>query len=199
MSIGSVEQEWLISITTMSSLYRPESAAPQQLSFTDACILFTEHVQASSKDSVSMYSGAVYGDEKYRLDVNVIAMSAAIVDCDNTIIVDGEKRPTLTPTLPADHFDNLDGLTFFYHSTYSNTEFWPKWRLIIPFDRHATLQEWPFVVKGIIELLGGHDPNFDYTCFQVSRAFYVPSYPAANKDYAFSGYSDGKEVVRVFP
>ena len=53
------------------------------------------------------------------------------------------------------------------------------------------------MVNGIIELLGGADTNIDATCFELSRAFYVPSYPPTHKGAAFSGYSDGGEVIRV--
>ncbi len=189
-----------IIITTLTSVYKPDSLTPRQLPFTDAVKLFTEHVQELKKDSVSMYSGAAYGATLYRLDANVIGMTAAVIDFDNEARdLAGKKldKCSDSPTLPEDHFDNLSGLTFFYHSTHSNTVDFPKWRLIIPLARTATLQEWPFVVNGIIELLGGADTNIDATCFELSRAFYVPSYPPAHKGAAFSGYSDGGEVIRV--
>jgi hypothetical protein len=176
-------------ITTLSSLYKPASVAALMLPFSNAVKFFSEHIQATGKDKVSMYSGALYGPVKHRADVNVISISAGIVDFDN-------KSANL-PTLPKDHHDNLDGLVYFWHSTFSNTKYSPKWRLIIPLERPATLQEWPFVVNGILQLLGGNDPNIDLTCFEISRAFYVPSYPAEHAEAAFSGYSDGKEVFHV--
>jgi len=196
MPFEYIEPELNISITTFEGLYLT-TAASSTLPFTDAVKLFTEHVQAVRKNSVSMYSGALYGVTKYRLDANVESMAAGVIDFDNTTIVDGEKRPSDSPTLPEDHIDNLDGLIYFWHSTFSNTADWPKWRLIIPLERPATLDEWPFVVNGIIELLGGMDANIDATCFELSRAFYVPSYPPAHKGAAFSGYCDGKEVFNV--
>jgi hypothetical protein len=196
------EPEQNISITTYKGLYLT-TATSSTIPFTDAVKLFTEHVQAVRKDSVSMYSGAAYGATHERADVNVIAMTAAVIDFDNSRTIKDPstgkdiKLPTDVFTLPEDHFDNLSGLTYFYHSTHSNTVDFPKWRLIIPLERPATLQKWPFVVNGIIELLGGKDPNIDYTCFELSRAFYVPSYPKEHAAAAFSGYSEGKEVVRV--
>lgn len=195
MPFEYIEPEQNISITTLASLYKPESVTPRQLPFADAVKLFCGFVQATRKDAVPMYSGAVYGSTLYREDKNVIGMAAAVIDFDNSI----DKKPSASFTFPEDQHDNLSGLTYFWHSTFSSTSDWCKWRLIIPLDRQATLEEWPYVVQGVIELLGGKDPNIDFSCFELSRAFYVPSYPAAHKAAAFSGYSDGKEVFNVTP
>ncbi len=116
MSFEYVEADQNISITTLSSLYKPESVKPLTLSFADAVTLFTEHVQALKKDSVAMYSGAAYGVTRYRLDDNVIAITAVVVDFDNEardFVGKKVDKCSDTPTLPEDHFDNLSGLTFF--------------------------------------------------------------------------------------
>ena len=195
-----------IYITTIASLYTPESISHKCYTPDEAVALFTQFVDADRKDSVRMYCASVYGEVFYRSDVNVVAMAHAIVDFDNTVRgvnpVTGKydkslDRQSLTPTMPEDHFDNLAGIPYFYHSTHSNTAEWSKWRLIIPLHRFAERDEWPFVVQGIIDLLGGPDPNINESCFELSRAFYVPSSPLAYAGARFAGYSYGKGVQHV--
>ena len=187
-----------IHITTLANLRQPGSVTQARYSHEASIDLFCRFVTAEVKDSVRMYSGAVYGVTPYRNDQNVTGMALAVIDFDNTATdAAAVKHPLQSPTLPEDHFDNLTGTPFFFHSTHSNTDTWPKWRLIIPLARIVTLTEWPFVVQGIITLMGGVDPGLDATCFELSRAFFVPSSPAAHVGARFAGWSDGAEVHHV--
>ena len=187
-----------IHLSTFESLYKPNVGIQRHCTFAEAVKLFTTFALTDNKNSASMYSGAVYGETFYRCDVNVIAKSVIVIDYDNEVKDvkgDGLKQCSENPTHPKDLEDFLVGLTYFYHSTHSNTASWPKWRLIIPLDRHVNLVEWPQVVNGILNLLGGYDPNIDKSCFQLSRAFFVPSYPKKHAKAAFAGYSNGSEVI----
>jgi len=187
-----------IQISTVESIFKPGTVSQQSYSFQDAVKLFTEFTETVDKTSVPAYSGAVYGNTLYKLDINVVGMFAIVVDFDNdTRGSDGTKRCSEQPTLLKHLAGNLDGMAYFYHSTHSNKADWPKWRLIIPLDRQVSREEWPIVVNGVLTQIGGYNSNIDKSCFEPSRHFLFPSYSAENESVAFSGYSDGQEVVHV--
>lgn len=184
----------IIELSYFTSLLKPDQHQQRLLNVEDAIKFFSLYQYSETKQTVPLYSGAVYGGEvKRRANENVTAMSAIIVDFDND---NGSKRPSERFTLPDDHTDNLDGICYFHHSTFGNTTEWRKWRLIIPMDRHATLEEWPYICQGTVELLGGRDSNIDYSCFELSRAFFVPSCPLEQQIYTDHGYNLG-ELVKV--
>jgi hypothetical protein len=131
-------------------------------------------------------------------------MSVIVIDFDNEAKgADGKVKEQCSnnPTFPEDIEDVLSGHEYFYHSTHSNTADWPKWRLIIPLDRHVSRQDWQRVTNGIQDFLGsGWNTNIDRSCFELSRAFFVPSYPKEHAKAAFAGYSNGQEVIECsFP
>lgn len=186
------------SISMVNSIYQPETVVQRQFTFREASDLFTSFRETNNKNSVPAYSGAVYGKTLYRSKNNVIAMSSVVVDFDNEMkLAGGLKQCSVRPVLPKDLESNLATLPYFFHSTYSNTPDWPRWRLIIPLDRHVNRAECPYVFSWILGQLGEYAQNIDKTCFEVSRHFLLPSYSVTNRSEAFAGYSNGQGVVHV--
>lgn len=153
------------------------------------------HKPRPTKDG-ELYSAALYRDgHVQRADANVIGMSAVIIDFDNADGRGNDSRCTQSPTLPEDHADNLAGLTYAWHSTYTHTPQWPRWRLVIPLDRICTPDEWPHVFAGVMVLLGG-DGNVDLSCRDLSRAYWAPAAPADRIQDAMAGFAEG-ETAKV--
>lgn len=144
-----------------------------------------------------LYSPAVYQGDPQRLDANVIGMSAVVLDFDNTewIVENGKKKAVKvgSPTVPEDHEDNLEGTLYIWHSTHSNKEGWPKWRLVLPLSRMVTPGEWPAVYAGALSYIG-NDPNVDPTSIDLSRSYYLPACPADQQPFAFFGQSPGQPI-----
>ena len=177
---------------------RPGTVRQANVPFSKAVKLFTTVKLAGLKESAKAYSGAVYGDTLYRADKNVIAMSAIILDFDNDVRnKNGTKQCTRNPTYPEDLAGPLNGMCYFFHSTWSNSVDWPKWRVIIPLDRCVDRGQWRSVVDGILWQIGDCSYNIDKSCFEPSRHFLAPSCSSTNESVAFSGYSDGQEVTHV--
>lgn len=150
-----------------------------------------KHRSRPFKDG-ELYSAAVYRDDNVqRADENVIGMTAVIIDFDNAEGRGNDAKCVASPTLPEDHATNLDGLTYAWHSTYTNSADWPRWRLILPLDRMCTPQEWRGVFAGALILLGG-DGNIDMSCGDLSRAYWAPAAPSNKLQDAFSGYQEGE-------
>ena len=180
----------MIELSYFPHLLKPDNYQQKLLTVDQAFKFFSHYQYTGDKNAVPLYSGAVYGGAvKRRANENVTAMSAVVLDFDN-----GGKHPAEKFTLPDDHTDNLEGLLYFFHSTFSNTRSWRKWRLVLPLDRHATLDEWPCVCQGVIDLLGGPDSNIDYSCFELSRSFFMPSCPIAYQNDTDHGCNQGEPV-----
>ena len=133
-----------------------------------------------------LYSAAEYESNNInRADINVIGITAVIFDIDNKDM-EGDQI-----TSPSTHNENLAGLTWAWHSTFSTTPERPKFRIFIPLSRVVTPQEWPAVYRGTLALLA-NDPAIDPSSADLSRAYYRPAYFPSNKGSEFSGFVDGE-------
>jgi hypothetical protein len=137
-----------------------------------------------------LYSFANYEGTPKRADVNVVGLSGAILDFDNSDGVGATARCIASPTIPDDVETELHGLTYAVHSSFSNSESWPKWRLAIPFDRTVKPHEWRAVFEGLLFKLGGLD-GIDPSCGDLSRSYWLPSCPPNMLGVAFSRYYEG--------
>lgn len=63
-----------------------------------------------------------------------------------------------------------------------------KFRVVIPFSRDVSQQEWPHVWRGCNVLLGG---ALDPATKDISRLVYLPSCPADKEQHAFCEHHDG--------
>jgi len=152
-----------------------------------------DHQIISQKDAGLMYSGAVYEmDPPKRGDANVASMSMMIVDYDNSQGIGNDAKCSGLPTMPEDVDAELAGITNAFHSTHSNAAKWPRWRLVIPFNRLVTRTEWPVVFAYVYETMLGSDENIDTSCRDLSRAYWGPACSSGTENVAFSGYNEGE-------
>ena len=152
-----------------------------------------DHQIISQKDAGLMYSGAVYEmDPPKRGDANVASMSMMIVDYDNSQGIGNDAKCSGLPTMPEDVDAELAGITNAFHSTHSNAAKWPRWRLVIPFNRLVTRTEWPVVFAYVYETMLGSDENIDTSCRDLSRAYWLPACSSDTENVAFSGYNEGE-------
>ena len=152
----------------------------------------SDHQVINNKDAGLMYSGAVYEmDPPKRGDANVDSMSMMVVDYDNSQGIGLDSKCSGLPTLPQDVEPELAGNAYAFHSTHSHGKDWPRWRLVIPFDRLVTRTEWPIVFNYVFERILGSDLNIDTTCKDLSRAYWQPACTKDTIDVAFMGYQEG--------
>ena len=152
--------------------------------------LISYHDVRDEKDG-HLYTAAIYeGETPRRLNENVTGMAAIVIDFDNEFVESA-------PTTPED-LDKLKDYEYYYHSTHSNYvekhgEVAPRWRLIVPFSRIVTPEEWPVVWQGFYDWFD-RDKNIDVSCKSMSRAYYCPSSPRDLKDKKFSGKNQGHKI-----
>ncbi len=152
-----------------------------------------DHQVITDKSNGQLYSGAVYEmDPPRRGDANVESMSMMVVDYDNSQGIGLDAKCAGLPTLPEDVEPELAGLTYAFHSTHSHTVDWPRWRLVIPFNREITRGEWRVVFAYIYDRILGADENIDISCKDLSRAYWGPACTEATQTVAFSAYEDGE-------
>ena len=153
----------------------------------------SDHQIINNKDAGLMYSGAVYDmDPPRRGDANVDSMSMMVVDYDNSQGIGLDSKCSGLPTLPQDVEPELAGNAYAFHSTHSHGKDWPRWRLVIPFDRLVSRTEWPIVFNYVFERILGSDLNIDTTCKDLSRAYWQPACTQDTIDVAFTGYQEGE-------
>ena len=86
----------------------------------------------------------------------------------------------------------LDGLAAIWHSTFSNSEDHPCWRLLIPLSRPVSRDEYQVIHPAIDALLGLSGEDYDRTCREPARMYYFPSCPPEHEGCAFAGTVDGE-------
>lgn len=132
--------------------------------------------QASVKDVGGFVGG--YLSEGSRKTENVLYRSCATLDIDYG-----------TPDV-WEEFTMQYGCAAMLYSTHKHTEEKPRYRLVIPFSRHVTPQEYEPLCRKIANDIGIE--LFDVTTYQLARLFYWPS-TSKNGDYVFE-YQDGKPL-----
>lgn len=157
-----IELSWFKSLTNTEAQRR-------SLDWDAAVQLLTTPLEVAAKEAAPLYSPALYNGTPRRSNVNVVGMSALVLDFDND--------HAGVPTAPDDALSNLpDDISYIWHSTFSATEDKPKWRLVIPFSRIVDPREWMWIVKGSLQMMG-NDDGLDKSSGDLSRAFFVMSCP----------------------
>jgi putative DNA primase/helicase len=113
-----------------------------------------------------------------RKNSNVVTMTGCIADID-----DGAIYPYLQPRI-ADLF----------HAAYSTHSHAPsdgkhKFRIVIPFARPVTPDEYPSIWEAVNARLGG---VMDPACRDLARLYYLPSCPPERQPEAFSVVQEGE-------
>lgn len=153
---------------------------------------FSKHDVREQKDG-EMFSPSLYANDIVRNDIGVTGFNCMALDFDNTIGTGKNAAPSKEQSHPEDHIDNLGEFSALWYSTHNNTKDWCKWRLIIPFTREVTPDEWTSVWHGALNLLAD-DNNIDRSCKDLSRAYWFPSCQEKHKDAAFYGSKEGELV-----
>lgn len=154
----------------------------------------------TDKKSLPLFlPGAFKKGEKRRVDDAVESLTLAVLDFDNVTQV---ELITL--------LDQVKGLRHCTYTTWSNrkhqeqTGNW-KFRLVLPFSRPVTPEEWPAVWEGVYRLLGsieddkGVSKGFaDKSCKNVGRIYYLPylDYPGQDGQFEhdFATSEDGPSL-----
>ena len=82
---------------------------------------YLSHHDIRARKDGELFSFAVYEGMPQRGDANVRAVTGVVIDFDNSEGVGNDARCVARPALPADHVDNLEGLTYAFYSTHNST------------------------------------------------------------------------------
>lgn len=126
------------------------------------------HTERDDKDG-PLWSPTVYKGKATRGNAGVESITAAVGDFDRGATYDEVKE----------RFSQYEHVT---HSTYSHSEFLPKFRVIIPFPQPVPVNDWPDLKARIDEHLFGfaNDPATK----DPARIFYMPSCPKNGERFA---------------
>jgi Primase C terminal 2 (PriCT-2)/Protein of unknown function (DUF3987) len=127
----------------------------------------------------------IYKENTQRGKVNVISLTAATFDFDNTQNV----KIKLT-----DFLQKLKSLNLvhIYYSTWSNTAECNRWRVIFPFSTPVPAENWPDDLHNrIVDLLGGETGLDTASSKDVARMWFAPC-KRADQPYEFGFCMDGE-------
>ncbi len=130
-------------------------------------------------------SGPAFAQHKLRKggtrkNVDVIIRSGIECDIDNSVTLN-DLRIAIDPYM-------WDAYSTFSHNPGNGKI---KFRLVIPFSRDVTPDEWPNVWYGCNDLLGN---VLDSSTKDISRLVYLPSCPKENEQHAFDEHHDGELI-----
>jgi uncharacterized protein DUF3631 len=146
---------------------RPEA---QQLTWSEFVALLSHHQERSTKDGAA-WSPAVYRPNSRRGNRNVRNLTAAVGDFD-----DGTPWAAVKA--------RLQGLAYVAHSTYSHTVGHPKFRVVAPFSRSVSPDEWPSIRRRVEAHLFAD--KADPATKDAARLYYLPSCPPEGDRFAES-------------
>ncbi|MEF1300514.1 hypothetical protein QTO17_01115 [Vibrio owensii] len=174
--LSSFESTYPMTIVMDEADSRPEEVA---LTKTQLFDLFTQHEVVDDKSTTAFIPGT-FTNLKSRSaeDVRQISMIVYDIDCKNTYY------------RLCDLKEKLSSITCIVHSTYSATFEHPRWRVIILLDKPVEPEQFDNVYRGIAKKL---DLEFDQTCTNVNRLFYLPSVSSHN-DFIYSWTNEGSLI-----
>ena len=131
-----------------------------------------------------LFSMAIYKENAQRGSTNVVSLTAATFDFDNTKNSD-LKLPEFLQKLKSLN------LIYIYYTTWSHTPERHRWRVIFPFATPVSIESWLDLHQRIIELLGGDTGLDTGSSKDVSRMWYSPCKRVA-QPYEFGFCLEGK-------
>jgi hypothetical protein len=152
------------------------------------------------RDAVKDHGGFVGGWLKggVRKNGNVISRGIGVLDADCI------PKDTDFVALAA---SALEGVAYFIYSTHSHTPEAPRYRIVIPFSREVSEDEYPALMRMVAKQIGMD--YFDDTTYQANRLMYWASCPAngefvfdehtgnpLNPDKYLSLYADWRDVTQ---
>ncbi|MCF0238118.1 MAG: hypothetical protein HUK24_05920, partial [Sphaerochaetaceae bacterium] len=82
----------------------------------------------------------------------------------------------------------LEGFTYFIYSTHSHTKENQRYRIVFPFSREVTEEEYPAVMRMVAKQIGMD--FFDDSTYQANRMMYWSSCPSNGDFYFFDALGD---------
>lgn len=174
--LSSFEPTYPITIVMDEADTRPEEVA---LTKTQLFELFTHHQIVDDKSTTAFIPGT-FSNLKSRSaeDVRQISMIVYDVDCKNHYYRLSDLQSKLSP------------YTCIVHSTFSATYEHPRWRVIFLLNEMIAPEQFDNVYRGIAKHL---NLEFDLTCTNINRLFYLPSV-SANNDFVDSWSNEGSLI-----
>lgn len=149
---------------------RDNHPKPKTYSWDSFCKAYSVNVEQRQKDGQA-WSPASYAEGATRKKEHVQHVSMAVIDADN-----GTPISTV--------MQRLEGIAFLAHSSYSHTAELPKYRVIIPFAKPVTADQWPEIWLRVNQHVGGcNDPATK----DASRLYYKPAHPPGNEHFVNVG------------
>jgi hypothetical protein len=158
-----------INICRFDGLTKTHPAIYELKSLEELVEFFTskEPPTVKKEERNDFFSMVAYKPDTTRAKENVKALSAMVLDFDNT--EDGQlKLPKFIEQLK-----QLD-LIYLYYTTWSHTELRHRWRLILPFAKAIEPNFWPEAHARIINLLGNPIGLDKSASKDVSRMWIMP-------------------------
>jgi hypothetical protein len=177
---------WFSSLTNVTAVPKEWAGLPGLVAMVQTPLV------TAAKYRAPLYSPSLYNGTPRRAAVNVVGMSAVVLDFDNSEGTGDNARCIDNPDLPEDIMDQLPGVLCAWHTTWSHKEEWPKFRLILPLDVPVHPRDYPQALQAVIRLCG-NPRGVDHSCKDVSRAYYVPSCPDSAA-YLY-GFQDGAPLT----
>lgn len=112
-----------------------------------------------------------------RKNENVESLSGISIDSDQGIA-------------PEDGLKRVDGYRYHAWSTHSSAETHPKFRVVLPFLRPVSAEEWPFLFAGARQTFG--EDLIDPACKDPARLYYLPSCPPERQAHAWIRSEEGE-------
>lgn len=155
MELGPIPDKLAVALFFNRNDNQPRQAL---LSWDDLVERFKDHREQSDKDG-QLWSPTLYRPESKRLLSNVVMVSAAVMDFDNSADWATVK-------------DKLDAVAYIAHTSWQHTPEKPRFRVIIPFTEPVFADKWADAWLRVFTYFGGDKQDSDAT-----RMYYMPSHP----------------------
>jgi hypothetical protein len=134
----------------------------------------------TEKNSLGGWCAATF-KEDHRRKGNVLSVSAAVFDFDNTVNVEMNgkivktKVATDTTVTVEKALAAFPDVCRFVYTSWSNSPDWPHLRLVLPYSRPVTEDEQERIWKTLAKKLAGLRLVCDPACKDASRLWYIPA------------------------
>jgi RecA-family ATPase len=139
---------------------------------SDLLSYLTTPVVSESKD-VNLFGPYRFGNEKTRANRNIEAISALVFDIDNA---QGKSFEEIIELV-----EDFSGVI---HTTWSHTYTEPRYRVCLALTDEVEADNYDAVRKNFLEFNSELRRIIDPACSDISRAYYVFSYPPKNAEFA---------------
>lgn len=162
----------------------------------------SQFIVTESKKSVGLFNGTVFKGTGRRLMANADVVHLFILDIDNSRpLLDDAGKPMRdennklitvmveAPVAPEVVAAMLDGYAYVIVTSYSHTDEWPRFRLVLPLEAPIPANKWSGYAQGVVAQLGldifGEALD---DCYKTPvQSYYWPAHPAGRPGVYLSG------------